>query len=268
MTPQRLPQAWNAEDYARNSSAQLAWARELIGKLALRGGEAVLDIGCGDGKVSALLAQAAGAGRVLGIDLSADMVRVARERFPAGQFANLSFRQMDAAAIRLDERFDVAFSSAMLHWVADQRAVLSGVRACLRDGGRLLFQMGGRGNAEDVFGALRDVVARPEWRACFVGFGSPYHFLGPEEYGRWLPECGFRPLRVELIPKDMQHDGVAGLLGWLRTTWFPYTDRLPVERRDDFLAGVLDAYTAAHPLDAAGRTHVAMVRLEVEALAV
>jgi trans-aconitate 2-methyltransferase len=262
------PRTWNADDYARNSSAQLAWAQELIGKLALQGGETVLDIGCGDGKVSALLAAAVGPGRVLGIDLSAEMIRLARERFPAGQHPNLAFRQMDAAAICLDERFDVAFSSATLHWVADQRAVLRGVRQCLNPGGRLLFQMGGCGNAADVFTALGDVIARPEWRAPFEGFAAPYHFYGAEDYARWLCECGFRPLRVELIPKDMRHAGADGLLGWLRTTWFPYTDRLPAGGRDEFLAAVVEAYLAAHPPDASGGTHVAMVRLEVEALAV
>ena len=47
---------WNAEDYADHSTAQFTWAREMIGKLNLRGSESVLDIGCGDGKVTALIA--------------------------------------------------------------------------------------------------------------------------------------------------------------------------------------------------------------------
>jgi trans-aconitate methyltransferase len=174
---------------------------------------------------------------------------------------------MDAANIELPERLDVAFSAATLHWIADHGAVLRGVHGCLRPGGRLLFQMGGRGNAADVFEALRQVQALPRWRGYYEGFASPYHFYGPEAYARWLPEYGFRPLRIELIPKDMQHEGVEGLLGWLRTTWFPYTERLPVELRDAFLAEVLAAYIAAHPLDARGCTHVSMVRLEVEAVA-
>jgi trans-aconitate methyltransferase len=51
--------AWNAEDYADHSTAQFTWAREMIGKLGLRGSESVLDIGCGDGKITALLASPA-----------------------------------------------------------------------------------------------------------------------------------------------------------------------------------------------------------------
>ncbi len=74
--------SWDAAEYARSSAAQQAWAMELIEKLALGGGESVLDIGCGDGKVTAEIARRVPAGRVLGIDCSEDMVRLAREVFP------------------------------------------------------------------------------------------------------------------------------------------------------------------------------------------
>jgi trans-aconitate 2-methyltransferase len=256
---------WNAEDYARNSRAQLEWAQELIEKLALRGDEAVLDVGCGDGKISARLALAT-RGNVVGIDLSEDMIELARNRFPAESYPNLSFSQMDATDIRLSARFDVAFSNAVLHWVGDHVAVLRGVHACLNTGGRLLFQMGGRGNAAEVFEVMEEVVRRPRWASSYEGFRAPYHFYGPEEYEEWLPQCGFRPLRIELVAKDMQHAGAEGLVGWLRTTWFPYTDRLPADLHDGFLAEVAERYLAAHPIDAAGSVHVGMVRLEIEAL--
>lgn len=256
---------WNAADYAKNSGAQLEWARELIDKLALQGDEALIDIGCGDGKISAQIAQALPSGRVFGIDLSADMIQLARETFNARKHPNLRFLQMDATRIQQARAFDVAFSTAALHWVADHQAVLNGVRACLKPGGRLLFQMGGRGNAEAVYEALQLVMAEEAWRPYFEDFGYPYHFLGPEAYERWLPECGFRLRRAELIPKDMVHDGREGFLGWLRTTWFPYTDRLPEARRDAFLEAVVDGYLKSHPPDGEGRTHVEMVRLEIEA---
>lgn len=259
-------QQWNANDYAKNSSAQLEWARELIDKLALNGDEALLDIGCGDGKVSAQIAQALPMGRVFGIDLSADMIQLARETFNGRNHPNLRFLQMDATRIQQAKAFDVAFSAAALHWVADHQAVLNGVHACLKPGGRLLFQMGGYGNAQAVYEALQEVMEGEAWRSYFEDFGFPYHFLGPEAYERWLPACGFRLNRAELIPKDMQHQGREGLKGWLRTTWFPYTDRLPSDQRDIFVDAILDCYLSTHPLDADGKTHVEMVRLEVEAI--
>ncbi len=60
-------QKWNAEDYARHASAQRQWADELIAKLALKGDETILDVGCGDGKISAGLAQTVPGGSVVGM---------------------------------------------------------------------------------------------------------------------------------------------------------------------------------------------------------
>jgi trans-aconitate 2-methyltransferase len=269
---------WNARDYAAFSTAQQEWARELIDKLRLRGDEVLLDIGCGDGRATALIAERLPEGSILGVDNSASMIALATEQFPpaaapSGPAApaapsahpNLSFRLMDAARLELPRAFDVAFSNAALHWVRDHEAMLRGVRGCLLPGGRLLFQMGGRGNAAEVGVVVDEVVARPRWRGSFDGFTSPYHFACPEDYEEWLPRAGFRVRRAELLPKVMRHADREAFLGWLRTTWFPYTDRLPAELRDAFLGDVAAAYTAAHAPDSAGVVHLRMVRLEVEA---
>ena len=256
---------WDARDYAAHSAAQQEWARELIAKLHLRGDEAVLDVGCGDGRPTAQIAERLPKGSVLGIDRSASMIALANEQFPAADHPTLSFRQMDATSLELPRAFDVAFSTAALHWMDDHEAILRGVQRSLRAGGRLLFQMGGRGNIREALAVVDEVIARPRWRGFFSGFAPPYHFYSPEDYEAWLPRAGFRVARAELIPKDMRHVGPAAFVGWLRTTWFPYTDRLPVELRDAFLDDVAAAYVAACPPDAEGVTHVNMVRLEVEA---
>jgi trans-aconitate 2-methyltransferase len=256
---------WDPADYARNSSAQASWARELLDRLRLGGEESILDIGSGDGRVTSELARRVPGGSALGIDSSSDMVALASRSYPRSRFPNLDFREMDAARIGLPRTFDVAFSNATLHWVHDHIAVLRGVRSSLKPGGRLLFQMGGRGNARDVEAAVEAVTRAPRWSARFDGFASPYFFTGPERYAAWLPECSFRARRIELIPKDMVHDGPEGLRGWLRTTWFPYVSRVPERDRQGFLEEVLRTYLDAFPPDASGATHVAMVRLEVEA---
>ena len=76
---------WNAADYAANSAVQQTWARELIAQLHLRGDEHVLDVGCGDGKVTAEIARAVPTGSVTGIDASPEMIRFARKTFPPGK---------------------------------------------------------------------------------------------------------------------------------------------------------------------------------------
>jgi trans-aconitate methyltransferase len=258
---------WNASDYANHSSAQFEWAKELIGKLRLLGDEAVLDVGCGDGKVTALIAEHLPNGSAAGIDSSPDMVGLAGKNHPAPKHPNLTFLQMDARRISFDRLFDVVFSNAALHWVKEQDAVLAGVRASLKEGGRLLFQMGGKGNAGEALAVIDRLATRTPWREHLEDFPFPWTFPDVEEYGRLLAQTGFRPMRIELVAKDMVQKGREGLAGWIRTTWLPYIERIPNQLRESFISEILDEYLAESPLDAGGFAHVRMVRLEVEATA-
>lgn len=255
---------WNATDYNQQSSAQAQWAHELIAKLNLQGDERLLDVGCGTGSITAAFANQLPQGAVVGIDFSADMIAFAQREYVR---PNLAFYQMDATAIALDAEFDVVFSNATLHWVADHAAVLRGARQHMLPGGKILWQMGGAGNAQDVLTAVNAVIARAEWRGYFADFAFPYNFCGPALYADLLPQTGFAAARVELIPKTMIHTP-DGFKGWLRTTWFPYTNRVPDTRRAALIDQIAAAYLAARPLDDLGRVQVAMVRLEVEATAV
>src|SRR5439155_10468210 len=98
---------WNAHDYSRHSSEQQKWANELIDKLDLNGDEHLLDIGCGDGKVTAALAARLPDGRVVGVDISPEMISFARMNFPA---QNLSFLRADASALAFDAQFEFVCS--------------------------------------------------------------------------------------------------------------------------------------------------------------
>jgi len=257
---------WNAADYAQHSQAQQLWARELIGKLALAGSEAVLDLGCGDGKVTAELARCVTQGYVLGVDSSAAMIDLASHCYPVSQYPNLSFAQMDARRLDFAERFDVVFSNAALHWVKDHQPVIEGIYRSLKPGGRILLQMGGKGNAGVILSVLEQVISEPAWHPYFKDFASPYGFYGTDEYDALLPSAGFNVTRLQLIPKDMQHAGQGGLEGWIHTTWLPYTETIPAALRDEFISAIASRYLENIPLDGDGIAHVAMVRLEVEAL--
>jgi len=256
---------WNPADYHRSSAAQQQWAKELIAKLGLAGDERVADIGCGDGKVTAGIARSVPEGSVTGVDSSPDMIRFARDHFPGSRYPNLSFVQADARALPFREAFDIVFSAAALHWIPDHRPVLAGIAASLREGGKLLVQMGGRGNAEQILAAGDTVQGRPEWAEYFRGFSFAFGFFGSGEYRRWLTGSGFAPVRVELIPRDMTFSSRQDLASWIRTTWLPRQERLPAALRPEYIEAVMDEYLKNHPPDAGGTIHVRMVRLEAEA---
>jgi trans-aconitate methyltransferase len=81
--------SWNAEDYKQHSKAQQKWARELITRLKLGGTEDILDMGCGDGKVTAEIASYVLMGSVVGIDNSTSMIELAKKNYPTGEHPNL-----------------------------------------------------------------------------------------------------------------------------------------------------------------------------------
>lgn len=259
----QLAQQWDATDYAQNASAQYVWAQALIERLSLNGQEAILDVGCGDGRITAEIAAGHG-GRVVGVDSSTAMVRLASEQH--AEQGNLVFRQMDAAALRFNEAFDLIFSNAALHWVKDHQAVLHGMAQALRPGGRVLLSMGGKGNAAQLLPVVDALIGSKKWRGYFEGFQFPYAFYGVEEYQTWSPATGLKTSRLELVAKDMVHGSVAALKGWLRTTWFPFTQQLAPDRQDAFIDELVGNYLEHYPVDDLGRTHINMIRLELEAV--
>lgn len=303
------PVRWNAANYAANSTVQQIWARELMARLHLRGDEHVLDVGCGDGKITAEIARAVPRGRVTGVDASEEMIFFARKTFPPKKSPNLKFHVRDARKIGItrllapssqreaargaeakilskprrpastvlplgwgteekDASFDLVFSNAALHWVDDHQAILRGAASVLKPGGRLVISCGGKGNAQDVFVALRPEMRLKRWRSFFRRMPQPYFFYAPADYEKWLPKFGFKINSLKLAPKDAVYGGPFGFSTWLRTTWIPYVQRVPEDFREEFISAVTRRYLARHPLDDAGAAHVRMVRLEIDAVKV
>lgn len=256
---------WNAKDYANHSSTQQTWARELIAKLKLNGHESVLDIGCGDGKITAEIAAHVLRGTVVGVDSSKEMIELSKASFTQDKYPNLSFQVADARQLAFQEQFDIVFSNAALHWIKNHRPVIAGVQKGLKPGGRALLQMGGKGNAESILSILEEMMSEKEWSGCFSGFTFSYGFYEPEEYTAWISDAGLNPVRIELIPKIMSYYRRDGLIGWVRTTWLPYLERVPDQKREEFITQLIDKYIDKYPPDNEGKIHVNMMRLEVEA---
>jgi trans-aconitate 2-methyltransferase len=99
-------------------------------------------VGCGDGKISAEIADRLPRGSVLGVDPSTDMIAFAQEHF---RRQNLDFAAGDATRLAYREEFDLAVSFNALHWVMDQAAALSCIRGALRRGSSSLCAAPGRG---------------------------------------------------------------------------------------------------------------------------
>ena len=194
-------QRWDVEGYRRFADFVPELGRPLLALLAPRPGERVLDLGCGDGALTAEIA-AAGS-RVTGIDSAPQMVAAARRR-------GLDAREMDAAALTFERAFDAIFSNAVLHWVADIDATLAGVARALRPGGRFVGEFGGHGNVAAIRVALAAVL-----KARGAAPVTAWFYPTPQQWRRRLQAAGFAVRSVELLPRPTPLP--AGMAGWLET---------------------------------------------------
>ena len=249
---------WNAQKYKQFSKSQEKWAKELLENISIDETTSVLDIGCGDGKVTNLFYQQ-GAKEVVGIDSSSNMISLAK-----CNYKKITFIIMDAQKIEFENKFNLIFSNAALHWVKNHEAIVQGVYKALKPNGKIVFQMGGYGNAKIIFQALEKT--KQEYKEYFKDFSSPYTFHTDRYYDELLKKYGFIHKEVALIKKEMIHQDIQTFKGWLETTWFPYLNQLPQDLKGDFLEIWVENYLNICPVDLEKKVHVSMVRLEVKAI--
>jgi ubiquinone/menaquinone biosynthesis C-methylase UbiE len=130
---------WNSEVYHRLSGPQVSWGKRVISRLRLRGDEVVLDPGCGTGRLTAELLEALPQGRVIGIDLSQNMLNSARE-YLARFAARVGLVACDLLHLPFKRVFDGIVSTAAFHWVLDHDQLFANLRGVLKSGGWLEAQ--------------------------------------------------------------------------------------------------------------------------------
>lgn len=185
---------WDAGTYHRVSGPQVDWARGVIDRLVLAGGETVLDAGCGSGRVTAMLLDELPDGGVVAVDGSASMIREARARLDPARSRTI---ESDLLDLELEEEVDAVFSNAVFHWIDDHDRLFAVLRRALRPGGRFEAQCGGEGNVARFYAALREVAALPPFAEHLAGF-EPNHFASAGATEARLRRAGFSEVRCWL----------------------------------------------------------------------
>ncbi|MCK9248787.1 MAG: class I SAM-dependent methyltransferase [Solirubrobacteraceae bacterium] len=238
-SPDRAPRDWEAGTYERVATAHAGWGADVLDRLELRGDEAVLDAGCGSGKITAQLVHRLPEGRVVGVDGSPSMIAQASRVLPDA----VDLQVQDLVDLVLADPVDVVVSGAVFHWIEDHDRLFARIAAVLRPGGRFEAQCGGAGNIASVAAAIDRLRTRAPWDVAFTGWDGPWHFAGAEETEERLRRAGFVDVRAWLEPRAVHaEDGHA----YLRTVVLgSHLERLPVEAHDDFVEDVRRELVAA-----------------------
>jgi SAM-dependent methyltransferase len=246
--------AWSADRYAANARFVSDLGAPVLALLDPKPGERILDLGCGDGALTARLAEAGA--EVIGVDASPAMIAGARALGLTAEVVN----GHDLADWAADQApFDAVFSNAALHWMTDPSTVFRGVAAALRPGGRFVAEQGGFGNVAAIRTAL---IAALDEAGIATDLRAVWSFPTPAEQGARLEAAGFDVSEIALIPRPTPVR--AGMEAWLDTLAAPALALAPEGQRDGLRARAARLVAPAMQ-DEAGAWTADYVRLRFKA---
>ena len=189
---------WNADIYHRVSIPQVSWGKKVLARVSLRGDETVVDAGCGTGRLTRDLLEVLPRGRVVGIDLSWNMVQSAREHLRRDFGERVELVCCDLMHLPFENAFDGIFSTAVFHWVRDHQQLFANLFRALRPGGWLCAQCGGGPNLTRLLQRVDSLMARPAYALYFRDFRFPWEYSDPETTARRLGSAGFSAIETSL----------------------------------------------------------------------
>jgi trans-aconitate 2-methyltransferase len=233
---------WNAPGYSRIAQLQEAMAAEVLGLLKLEGTERVLDVGCGNGKVTAQIAARVPDGSVTGIDPSAEMIEYASSHFGPPLHSNLCFEVVDARNLPFLGEFDFVVSFNALHWIPNQDAALRAIRAAVKPSSCAQLRLVPAGKRKSLENVIEETRRSERWAGFFQDFHDPYLHWTPEQYAAASERNGFRVVGIDTEDKAWDFKSREAFFAFGMVTFVEWTKRLPESERPAFVDDVLDRY--------------------------
>jgi len=250
--------AWDPQQYLKFAGARMQPGLDLIARIPDFPASRIVDLGCGTGHLTGLLARRWPSAQVVGLDQSQEMLATAIEDFPAADWPSLDWRQGQVAGWAADEPLDVIFSNAALHWLDDHEALFPHLIDQLTPGGVLAVQMP-RNFDQPSHRLLRSLAAEGPWAERITLRQTPV--LSPESYYDLLAS---RVASLQIWETDYLHvlTGDRPVLDWVRgTALLPVLEALDGDELESFLNRYAGQLAEAYPKRADGKTLFSFRRL-------
>lgn len=251
--------------YVHNSDLQRRWASAFLASniRLLNGDERILDMGCGDGKITADLSKQVPRGSILGVDPSISMLEWAKKQYSIMEYPNLHFQEGGFIDTNISELFDVIISNCALQHASNQVQSFENLALLLKPNGKLWIMIPAMDN-DPWKQARKTVQASPKW-SCYWQNILPRKFLTIEEYADLLKNVGFSLMRIEKIETRDPFIDREEFLNFLLGTFAP---AVPSEMAAQFYNEMIDEYIRLFPecLHPNGVIEARFGRIEIEAV--
>lgn len=224
---------WNANGYDESMSFVSKYGEDIVKWLNPKPDERIVDFGCGTGDLAAKIA--AHGSKVIGVDISPEMVEKARAKYP-----EIHFECADGMRWESEHLYDAVFSNAALHWMREPEGAIYSMTSALRPGGRLIAEFGGYGNVATIISAVKETL-----KGCGKeeAFFMPWYFPTIGEYSTLLERYGMEVCSANLFDRPTRlENGPDGMQVWLRmfgTAMFPNANEAEVVQWIDESAQLL-----------------------------
>jgi trans-aconitate methyltransferase len=221
---------WNSSLYDQKHSFVFKYGEEVLVLLNPQHGERILDVGCGTGHLTKLIAEAGA--EVVGIDNSLEMVEAARAAYP-----DIEFVVADAADFSFTEPFDAVFSNAALHWVTEAEQAVVCMAQALKRGGRFVVELGGKGNIAAITRAVREAI----WEVLQVEVDYGRYYPSVSEYSSLVERHGRLVRSVVLFDRPTEIEaGGQGLRNWIAMFDQGVMSHVPDDKKEQVIRKVED----------------------------
>ena len=240
--------SWDAELYLRFADERTQPAVDLISRVSLAHPSRVIDLGCGPGNSTAMLRQRWPTAEVVGLDNSREMINAASQAHP-----DWTWVEGDIAAWTAAAPFDLVFSNAALHWVANHAEVMPHLLRQVGPQGALAIQMPAHFRSP-VHQLMVEIARNHAWQASME---DAIHAIKVERPAFYYDLLNPYASKLQLWETEYIHvmDGPAAILEWIRGTGLrPFLEALPSEvQKRRFEELFLTGLTMAYPTQKDGR---------------
>lgn len=234
---------WNASLYKQHAvRLQLTSALELLKCLSIDPKARILDLGCGEGKVTDEVSKRVPEGFVEAVDLSSEMIALAQRDFAA--IKNVNFQQMNAEKLNFTEPFDWVVSFFCLQWVPDKDQAFKELTRVLKKGGKVALIMTNRN--PHLLKIRSKLIQGDKWKKYFENYEDSTNAIDDDRYQFYAERAGLSAISYTENDKTIVFDTKDELKAFIKMVT-PAIKMLPVEHQEAFITELTDAYLMEIP---------------------